>query len=198
MLIWNTTDPGQPAAFDDGLTESHAAHQALLDYLTIGPARTIPALLTRYQALPSAPPNPGAPSLNGPGNMHGLPAQPPTMPSSSRLSRPQKPPAVKPSSNAASPFNTNELTTSSPSTRNSIPFYSMKMPSGSETSASCAWMTTTPNASNSSASTLPSSDRCAASSTISPPKLADASGAWSQPPNLKNPPSTWTISHWTC
>ena len=33
MLIWNTTDPGQPAAFDDGTTESHAAHQALLDYL---------------------------------------------------------------------------------------------------------------------------------------------------------------------
>ena len=55
MLIWNTTDPGQPAAFDDGTTESHAAHQALLDYLTLGPGRTIPALLARYQALPSAP-----------------------------------------------------------------------------------------------------------------------------------------------
>lgn len=55
MLNWNPSDPTRPAILQDGRPESPRAHRAFLDYLHLGPGRTIPALLASYTALPSVP-----------------------------------------------------------------------------------------------------------------------------------------------
>jgi hypothetical protein len=52
---WNPSDPSSPAIFPAGRTESLRAHQALLDFISLGPGRTIPALLQSYLQLRSAP-----------------------------------------------------------------------------------------------------------------------------------------------
>jgi len=56
MPAWNITDPTQPATLADGCLESPRARLALLDYLRLGPGRTLPTLLNRYRQLgPAAP-----------------------------------------------------------------------------------------------------------------------------------------------
>jgi len=54
-LSWNISDPTQPAILDDGRAEPNRAHSAFLDYLHLGPGRTLPALLQQYQGLAAAP-----------------------------------------------------------------------------------------------------------------------------------------------
>ena len=54
-ISWDTHNPDQPAIHDDGRREPRRANQALLDYLHLGPGRTIPALLHRYQMNPFPP-----------------------------------------------------------------------------------------------------------------------------------------------
>jgi hypothetical protein len=55
MPTWNPADPCELATSATGHHESTAAHQALLDFLRLGPGRSFPALLKRYQLQKTAP-----------------------------------------------------------------------------------------------------------------------------------------------
>jgi hypothetical protein len=48
-LIWNPSNPREFAHFSDGRQETLPAHAALLDYLSLGPRRTLSSQHSRYQ-----------------------------------------------------------------------------------------------------------------------------------------------------
>ncbi len=55
MLTWNPSDPTKPATTENGRTESPLAHQVLLDFIRLGPARTLAELRQQYKNNPPAP-----------------------------------------------------------------------------------------------------------------------------------------------
>lgn len=54
-VYWDSADPALPAIRQDGRPEPARANRALLDYLRLGPARTIPDLHAGYRAQPNPP-----------------------------------------------------------------------------------------------------------------------------------------------
>lgn len=55
IATWNPSDPAEPAIMENGRPENPRAHAALLDYLRLGPGRTLQALLGTYRLQTSPP-----------------------------------------------------------------------------------------------------------------------------------------------